>query len=179
MTSFYLGFLVRRQENAFYKLCKREIVLSNMGEGALRSHANGKKHQTKVMDLEMARNFFKPKTTSAEVKKQSKNLTNVLITSSSKNCEATQPSVTAIASSSKTSIDVCFQGSFVQKAEIMQVLKQVYSGLSDNSCKNVFSLFQSMLPDSQIAQKMRLEPNQLKYMVNHGIASLCERYFER
>ena len=44
MTSFYPGFLVRRQENAFYKLCKREIVLSNMGEGALTSHANEKKH---------------------------------------------------------------------------------------------------------------------------------------
>ena len=52
----------------------------------------------------------------------------------------------------------------------MWALKQVYSGLSDNSCKNVVSLFQSMFPDSQIAQKMRLEPNKLKYMVNHGIA---------
>ena len=46
-----------------------------MGEGALTSHANEKKHYTKVMDLEMARNFFKPKTTSAEVKKQSEYLT--------------------------------------------------------------------------------------------------------
>ena len=88
-----------------------------MGEGAWTSHANGKKHQTKVMDLEKARNFFKPKTTSADVKKQSKNLTNIQITSSSKNCEATQPSV--IASSSKASIDACFQDSFVLKAEIM------------------------------------------------------------
>ena len=51
----------------------------------------------------------------------------------------------------------------------MWALKQVYSGLSENSCKNVVSLFQSMFPDSQIAQKMRLEPNKLKYMVNHGI----------
>ena len=59
----------KTKKNAFCKLCKREIVLSNMGEGALTSHANGKKHQTKVMDLEMARNFFKPKTASAEVKK--------------------------------------------------------------------------------------------------------------
>ena len=112
-----------------------------MGEGALTSHANGKKHQTKLMDLEMARNFFKPKTASAEMKKQSENLTNIQITSSSKNCEATQPSVTSIASSSKASIDACFQDSLVQKAEIMWTLKQVYSGLSDNSCKNVVILF--------------------------------------
>ena len=48
-----------------------------MGEGALTSHTNGKKHQTNMIDLEMARNFFKPKTASAEVKKQSENLTNI------------------------------------------------------------------------------------------------------
>ena len=51
-----------------------------------------KKHQTNVMDLEMARNFFKPKTTSVKVKKQSENLTNVQITSSSKSCKANQVS---------------------------------------------------------------------------------------
>ena len=66
---------MKTKENAFCKLYKREIVLSNMGERALTSHPNGRKHQTKVMDIEMARNFFKPKTTSAEVKKQSEYLT--------------------------------------------------------------------------------------------------------
>ena len=52
----------------------------------------------------------------------------------------------------------------------MWALKQVYSGLSDNSCKNVVSFFQSMFPDSQIAQKIRLQSIKLKYIVNHGIA---------
>ena len=52
-------------------------MLANVGEGALTSHANGKKHQTNMIDLEMARTFFKPKTTSAEVKKQNENLTNI------------------------------------------------------------------------------------------------------
>ena len=54
-----------------------------MGERALTNHPNGKKYQTKVMDIEMARIFFKPKTTSAEVKKQSEYLTNIQITPSS------------------------------------------------------------------------------------------------
>ena len=58
----------------------------------------------------------------------------------------------------------------MEKAEILWALKQVYSGLSDNSCKDVVSLFQSVFLESQIAQKIRLEPNKLKYMVNHGIA---------
>ena len=87
-----------------------------MGEAALASHANGKKkHQTNVMDLEMARNFFKPKTTSVKVKKQSENLTNVQITSSSKSCKANQPSVTCIASSSKASIDAYFHKTLSSK----------------------------------------------------------------
>ena len=34
----------KTKENAFCKLCKRKIVLSNMGEGALTSRANGKKN---------------------------------------------------------------------------------------------------------------------------------------
>ena len=153
MTSFYPGFLVRRQENAFYKLCKREIVLSNMGEGALTSHANGKKHQTKVMDLEMARNFFKPKTTSAEVKKRSENLTKYRLPHQAKIAKQLNQMSPLSFLHQKHQL---MQDSFVQKAEIMWALKQVYSGLSDNSCKNIVRLFQSMFPDSQIEQKMRL-----------------------
>ena len=64
---------LKTKENAFCKLCEHGIVLSNIGEGTLTSHANGTKHQTKVIDLEMARNFFKPKTTSAKVKSKVKN----------------------------------------------------------------------------------------------------------
>ena len=104
------------------------------------------------MDLEMARNFFKPKTTSVKVKKQSENLTNVQITSSSKSCKANQPSVACIASSSKASSDAYFHKTLSSKRlEIIWALKQVYSGLSDNSCKNVASLFQSIFAAIQIA----------------------------
>ena len=104
------------------------------------------------MDLEMARNFFKPKTTSVKVKKQSENLTNVQITSSSKSCKANQPSVACITSSSKASSDAYFHKTLSSKRlEIIWALKQVYSGLSDNSCKNVASLFQSIFAAIQIA----------------------------
>ena len=138
-----------------------------MGEGALTSHANGKKHQTKVMDLEMARNFFKPKTTSAEVKKQSENLTKYRLSHQAKIAKQLNQMSPLSFLHQKHQL---MQDSFVQKAEIMWALKQVYSGLSDNSCKNIVRLFQSMFPDSQIEQKMRLQPIKLKYMVNHEIA---------
>ena len=37
------------------------ISLSNMGEKALRSHADGKKHKNRLEDHEQVKNFFKPK----------------------------------------------------------------------------------------------------------------------
>ena len=74
------------------------------------------------------------------------------------------------ASSSKSSIDLCFQDSLVQNAEIRWALKQILSGYSDNSCKDMVVLFQTLFPDSEISKKMRLEPNKLKYIINHGIA---------
>ena len=80
----------------------------------------------------------------------------------------------AVSTSSNTSdsksLDTCLQDSACQKAEIMWALKHVYNGLSDNSAKNVVDLFQTMFPDSKVAEKMRFEPNKLKYVVNHGIA---------
>ena len=37
--------------SAKYKLCKKVIQLSNMGEGALTSHTGGDKHKKKIADL--------------------------------------------------------------------------------------------------------------------------------
>ena len=128
---------------------------------------HGKKQQTKVMDLEMARNFFKPKTTSVEVKKQSENLTKYRLSHQAKIAKQLNQMSPLSFLHQKHQL---MQDSFVQKAEIMWALKQVYSGLSDNSCKNIVRLFQSMFPDSQIEQKIRLQPIKLKYMVNHEIA---------
>ena len=45
--------------NAWCKLCKKDIMLSNMGERALLSHARGSKHNTKVEDRKTARDFLK------------------------------------------------------------------------------------------------------------------------
>ena len=43
----YLISRSKTKENAFCKLCKREIVLSNMSEEALTSHTNGKNTRPK------------------------------------------------------------------------------------------------------------------------------------
>ena len=49
------------KENARYKLCKCVISLSNIGEKALRSHVNGKKHKKRLENHEQVKIFFQPK----------------------------------------------------------------------------------------------------------------------
>ena len=55
----------------------------------------------------------------------------------------------------------------------MLALKHAQTGFSDNSCKGIVSL-----PDSQIVQKMKLEPNKLKHVVNDGVAPYVKNILE-
>ena len=55
-------------------------------------------------------------------------------------------------------------------AEIRWVLKHVVGGCSDNFVTGSVNLFHSMFPDSKIAGIMELDKDQLKYVVNYGIA---------
>ena len=59
------------KENAYCKLCKCVISLSNMGEKALWSHANGKKHSKRLEGHDQIKNLFKPKTVKAPVDSKS------------------------------------------------------------------------------------------------------------
>ena len=144
------------------------------GNAALLSHASGSKHNIKFEDRKTARDFFRPKSTSHhEVNKKECEI-NIQITSPQENSEPKQLKVTT---ASNSTIDACFRDSSVQKAEIMWALKHAQSGFSNNSCKGIVSLFQSMFPDSQIVQKMKLEPNKLKYVVNYGVAPYVSKTF--
>jgi len=166
----------KSKENAFCRLCKKDFGLSNMGERALTSHANGKKHKTMVSDQEKLRIFFQPKPVSSTKEKSTKS--DLQIIEPTNETEKGNLPEAPKDSSSKSSIDSCFQDSLVQNAEIRWALKQVFNGHSDNSCKKNVNLFQIMFPDSEIAKKMRLEPNKLKYMINHGIAPYVKKILE-
>ena len=138
------------KENAHCKLCKCVISLSNMGEKALRSRAEGKKLK-RLEDHEQVKNFFKPKTATDITKQPNQTSGPVIITA-------------------PVESPACFQDSACQKTEIMWALKHACNGLSDNIAKNVVDLFQTMFLNSKVAEKMQLEPNKLKYVVNHRIA---------
>ena len=75
-----LRALIQKKKNAYCKLCKCVISLSNMGEEALRSHADGNKQKNRLEDHEQVKNFFKPKNAIDITKEPSKTSEPVTIT---------------------------------------------------------------------------------------------------
>ena len=161
------------KENAYYKLCKCVISLSNMGEKALHSPADGKKHKERLDDHEQVKNFFKLKSATDITKETNKTSEHVTIITPV-NSVLDAGSTSSNASHAKL-LDACFQHWALQKAEIMWAWKNIYNGLSDSSSKNVVGLSKTLFPDSEIAEKIQLEPRRLKYAVNHGIAPYVKK----
>ena len=121
------------EENAYCKLCKCVISLSNVDEKALRSHADGKKHKKRLEGHEQVKNFFKAKNAIDITKEPNKTSEPMTITTSVDSVSAASP--TSFNASHTKSRDACFQDSAYQKVEIMCALKHVYNELSDNSAK--------------------------------------------
>ena len=90
---------------AYCKLCKCTISLSNVGEKALRGHANGKKYKKRLEDHEQVKNFFKLKNAADITKEPNKTSDPVVITTVS-----AAVSTSSNASHTK-SLDACFQES--------------------------------------------------------------------
>lgn len=144
------------------KMCKSTFKLGNMGEQALKSHANGKIHKKFVLESEKVISFFKPKTKAAVTDSSPQE-------GESSGSKTTTVDVTSSGISQDT-ITRTFQTNEVLIAEIRWTLKHVVSGYSDNSCDGTVKLFTTMFPDSKIAQRMQLQPNKIKYNTNHGLA---------
>ena len=56
------------------------------------------------------------------------------------------------------------------KSEIMWTPKCITSGYCNNSCSDMNKLFQSMFPDSAIAESFQLGSDKIRYITNYGIA---------
>ena len=145
------------------------VDVSNMGEKALHSHADGKQHKKRLEDHKQVKSFFNPKNATDTTKEPNKTSEPVIITTPVDYVSAA--SSTPSNASHTKSLDACFQDSTCQKTEIMRAWKHAYNGLSDKFAKNVVAPFKTMFPDSETAEKMQLKPSKLKYVVNHGISS--------
>ena len=98
---------------------------------------------------------------------QSSNDSNIDLTEESSSKLKTESTSTTY---QQTTIDHGVSASAVVKEEIIWTLSSVARGFSNNSAINIYSTFETMLPDSTIASSFQMGSDKLKYMTNWGIA---------
>ena len=141
------------------KFCRRTFSLSNMGEPSLKSHAQGKKHQSIIQRSEknpLVKGFLEKKDV-AEASTSEESGPSTLVVSSS--AEQKPSFVTKFALTKEH-----------HKAEIIWALKSVMSHFSYNPAHDITDIFKAMFPDSSIAQHMSCGPTKLSYLISFGIA---------
>ena len=152
------------------KLCGgKDLNLGNMGQRALVSHLEGKKHAAIVstmrsssrLSLTGTSNFSQPEITIAGP-------TNTIETEE-------QVRVTSV-------MERMVVPNQVTEAEIRWALKMVQGHASFNSCNHLSELFGVMFKDSEIATKFKLGPDKARYLICFGLApyymdTLIRRFF--
>ena len=118
------------------KLCRKTIMLPNIGVQALKSHADGKKHKEHCMKVSV---FLRKKN------------------------KPTTESESALPSTSKQQImELSVSKAQSTSAEIRWTLQTVLKGFSNNSANNITALFKAMFPDSPTAQNFTLRADKLR-----------------
>ena len=144
------------------RFCMRSFSLSNMGEPALKSHAQGKWASGKNTSVW---GFLKKDDQKASTSTQKEE------PSASKESEelsvAVARSTEEKRSSSVTKLTLTREQN---KAEIFWALKSIMSHFSYNSAHDLTDVFKVMFPDSIIAQHMSCGPTKLSYLISFGIA---------
>ena len=151
------------------RLCMRSFSLSNMGKPALKSHAQGKKHQNAVKTSRKntsVRGFLKKDDQKASTSTQKEEPLECK-ESEELSAAAAARSTEEKRSSSMTKLTLTREQ---HKAEIFWALKSVMSYFSYNSAHDITDVFKAMFPDSIIAQHMSCCPTKLSYLISFGIA---------
>ena len=150
------------------RLCMRSFSLSNMGEPALKSHTEGKKHQNAV------KTSGKNTSVWGFLKKDDQKASTSTQKEEPLECKESEELSVAAArsteekrSSSMTKLTLTREQ---HKAEIFWALKSVMSHFSYNSAHDITDVFKAMFPDSIIAQHMSCGPTKLSYLISFGIA---------
>ena len=144
------------------KICKKTFSLSNMGETAVRSHAEGKKHASRMklsQRTESVSDFFKKIEVSTEKCSSEKNGETSSGLAFSRKTKQESRQLTQLALRKKQ-----------HKAEILCTLKSVMSRFSYSSACGTVNLFKAIFADSNIAQGMSCRPMKLSYLIIFGIA---------
>ena len=147
------------------RLCMRSFSLSSMGEPALKSHAQGKKHQNAVKTSGKNTSvwgFLKKDDQKASTSTQKEE---PLACKESEELSVAAPRSTGEKRSSSMTLT-----REQHKAEIFWALTSVMSHFSYNSAHDITDVFKAMFPDSIIAQHMSCGPTKLSYLISFGIA---------
>ena len=150
------------------RLCIRSFSLSNMGEPALKSHAQGKKHQNAVKTSGKNTSvwgFLKKDDQKASTSTQKEEP--LACKESEELSAAAARSTKEKRSSSMTKLTLTREQ---HKAEIFRALKSVMSHFSYNSAHDITDVFKAVFPDSIIIQHMSCGPTKLSYLISFGIA---------
>ena len=151
--------------NARCSKCLKTFDVRNMGEAALKSHMNGKKHQEQVKPLKKSSSLInntmelQPETTDQDAGNGDDSQMTVAqwVTPATLTVKDVKPAAIA------TKNDVL-------SAEVLWALKICTSHYSHNSSEGSNLLFQRMFPDSDIASAFKCGEMKSAYLINHGIA---------
>ena len=162
-----------------------------MGESALKSHMEGKKHialiknassgsqltLTTIARAQSSESHSKQEATQDREKCYSKNslpgtssdssISQVAVLDNLSNqCLGTNTAVSNPGTDSRIHVG----GDAVLGAETLWAIKTCVSHFSTSSSENVSSVFRKMFPDSQIAERFQCGKTKCSYLINHGIA---------
>lgn len=159
------------KHNAACRFCKTCFSLGNMGVGALKKHAEGKKHRSIVTPLATAAQgtiSFVPKSNSLSSTKETAQ-TEQNRNDSSKEIEIIR-SADSESLKEKMFVDRFFNSKDVIKAEIIWALSRVKSHLSSRASEHSVELFPVMFHDSAIAAKFQMKKDKVAYVITFGLA---------
>ena len=147
----------------------KDVDISSMGESALTSHLNGKKHQrltSQKRSLASVPDFFgvssqRPATASDDAKVVSKS-------ASSESGEHNKLNCTKSIFASSSVMEKTVTRDETLKAEILWALKAIMSHYSYKSCQGTSKLIQAMFPDSRIASQFSCGEKKCAYLICFG-----------
>ncbi|CAF3857221.1 unnamed protein product [Rotaria sp. Silwood1] len=139
-------------------LCKTdELCCGNKGWQSVESHMNNKKHRDTLKLIKENTTFTiqtEPNSTQSQPSSSSSNISTVTLASQAKTMSFSDQ---------------------VTRAETLWAMNTARHGYSYLSCDESAHLFQNMFPDSDIAQKFKMERAKLSYTISHGLGPFFHR----
>lgn len=166
--NFWLAEVKNDSQSAKCKLCNVTFSLSNMGKTAIKSHAKGLKHISKVKNCKTTttlKSFLsQPQQSSTETTNHDSS--EKLIISNPIMNQENEPRIRG----SQNILSSFLLKEEVSRAEIIWCIQTLMTHKSMRSAGSDVQLFKKMFSDSQIAIKMELQRSKIAYSILYGIA---------